>query len=480
MPEYTNDFGLLKWGPGDTLATDNYKGGTTDRELIAALLRLGAETHHHNGAASATSGTDVGARNLDLTLGTDSGGIPAGVRAHYAFTLTASGVESELSDVLYVDTDSPIPAPASPTLGTTTTGGTLAPGTYYYILTAWEGVNTSETNGKNAATITIPVGTATNKITITFPTLPAGATGFNIYRKKAGGVRYVYLASITGSGPTYDDTGSVTEDSNRTYPSTNLTNRQNHVVVALEGTALDPGVTWSLYRTYAEGDWLDSKIASGLTGTSFDDTGAAGSGSPPLTGIAVASPSKILLTGGAEVQGVLPSTMIAGGFAGSFATGAYPTAAAANNGSILWDTTLARWFTSNGSAWTILTPQTNQVLVGWFQDNVPGTQSAVALSRAAARTEALMPLAGSVVGIIVYTNEARTAGTLTVEATINGTGTGLTAVLDGTNTTTKLTTQAIGADTFTAGQRLGVKITTASWTPTTADIDVSLLVTLAG
>lgn len=118
------------------------------------------------------------------------------------------------------------------------------------------------------------------------------------------------------------------------------------------------------------------------------------------------------------------------------------------------------------------------VLSGWFQDNVPGSQTDIALVIANARTEIPMPVAGSIVGITIFSNEARTAGTATVEPTINGTGIGLTAVLDGTNTTTHTAAQAEGLDKFTAGQRIGVKITSASWTPTTADISVAVLVTL--
>jgi hypothetical protein len=116
-------------------------------------------------------------------------------------------------------------------------------------------------------------------------------------------------------------------------------------------------------------------------------------------------------------------------------------------------------------------------LSGWFQDNVAATQTAVALAMGNTHTEAPMPMAGYVVGIAVYSNAARTTGTLTVDATINGTVTGLTAVLDGTNTQTHSTRQALTSDAFTAGQRIGVKITTSgTWAPTTADIDVVVLV----
>lgn len=121
------------------------------------------------------------------------------------------------------------------------------------------------------------------------------------------------------------------------------------------------------------------------------------------------------------------------------------------------------------------------VIDGWFQDNVTANQAAVVLGRGNSRTEVPMPSPGHLVGIVVYSNAARAGGTLTVDATINGTVTGLTAVLDGTNTQTKATRQAQNTDKYTIGQRLGVKITTDSgWLPTTADIDVALLVVSDG
>lgn len=88
-------------------------------------------------------------------------------------------------------------------------------------------------------------------------------------------------------------------------------------------------------------------------------------------------------------------------------------------------------------------------------------------------TEYAMPCQFDIVGISVRSSAARTAGTLTVDATVNGTATGLQAVLNATNTQTAYSTQRRESDTGSAGDRVGVKITTdASWAPTTADIIV--------
>ncbi len=118
--------------------------------------------------------------------------------------------------------------------------------------------------------------------------------------------------------------------------------------------------------------------------------------------------------------------------------------------------------------------------VWFYQDDVAAGQSAVALTcfGDAARTEYPMNRQGSITGIILWSNEGRTADTAVADATINGSATALQATLDSSNTTVDSATQDKGADAFTASQRIGVKLTTGgSWTPTTADIIVGVEVT---
>lgn len=118
------------------------------------------------------------------------------------------------------------------------------------------------------------------------------------------------------------------------------------------------------------------------------------------------------------------------------------------------------------------------------QDAVADSQSAVAMNILETTattstlpvTEYVMPWDFEVIGITISSSEARTAGTLTVDATIDSTVTGLQGVLNATDTTRDYATQARGTDVGTAGQRVGVKLTTASWTPTTADVAVVVYV----
>lgn len=92
-------------------------------------------------------------------------------------------------------------------------------------------------------------------------------------------------------------------------------------------------------------------------------------------------------------------------------------------------------------------------------------------------TEYVIPWEFEVVGISVRATAARTGGTLTVDATINGTATGVQAVLNATDTQSATGSELRGKDVGVAGDRIGCKITTdASWAPTTADVVVTVWV----
>lgn len=114
------------------------------------------------------------------------------------------------------------------------------------------------------------------------------------------------------------------------------------------------------------------------------------------------------------------------------------------------------------------------------QSNVAANQTAVALSIVgqSGNTEVVMAEDGYVMGISVASNDARTGGTLTVDATVNGTAQSIQAILDSTNTTYHYSSVDRQTKTFSKGDRIGVDITTnASWAPTTADIIVNVFIT---
>lgn len=91
----------------------------------------------------------------------------------------------------------------------------------------------------------------------------------------------------------------------------------------------------------------------------------------------------------------------------------------------------------------------------------------------------VMDRAGSIIGIAINALNARTAGTMTVEVYKNGAATGLTAVIDGTNTQYAYGVQATGLDTFVAGDRLDVRGTSASFAPATGSDSIAASITVA-
>lgn len=114
---------------------------------------------------------------------------------------------------------------------------------------------------------------------------------------------------------------------------------------------------------------------------------------------------------------------------------------------------------------------------GFGEDNLAASLTDSQLYRNIQGVEAQIPVVmvrpGSIIGISVASSEARTAGTATFEVFKDGTGTGLTTVLNATDTQYASTTQAESLDTFVAGARLDARVTTdGSWAPTTADVEV--------
>lgn len=124
-----------------------------------------------------------------------------------------------------------------------------------------------------------------------------------------------------------------------------------------------------------------------------------------------------------------------------------------------------------------------------MQSDVAVSQSAVALTVSEVRdvaataddqnavAQVVIPYDFEVIGISVSASAARAAGALTVEATINGTATGLTTALTAGSPQWAYASQIRGSDVGVAGQRIGATITTdGSWSPVTADIVVEVWV----
>ena len=118
---------------------------------------------------------------------------------------------------------------------------------------------------------------------------------------------------------------------------------------------------------------------------------------------------------------------------------------------------------------------------GWYYDNLGTGVAATEMTRAVGRFRPVR--AGFLLGVIITSTVARTAGTCTATVWKKSSGlsgaagatTGLAATLNGTNVGRAATSQDSELDSFIAGDELFVKLESdGSWAPTTADIRVAI------
>jgi hypothetical protein len=81
-------------------------------------------------------------------------------------------------------------------------------------------------------------------------------------------------------------------------------------------------------------------------------------------------------------------------------------------------------------------------------------------------TQWYAPRSGKIVGLTMQVNDTRVSGSITGEVHINAGATGVTAAIDGSNTTNDHTLQA-PADPFVAGDLISVVLTPSSFSPST-------------
>jgi len=116
-----------------------------------------------------------------------------------------------------------IPAPVLSSTATATTGGTLAAGTYYYVITAVYGSNeTTQSNQLSRVTTG-----ATSTVTLTWPSIYS-ASSYRIYRSTSSGVYtsvgyYSTTGTVSGANLTFTDTNAAKTVTSVTPPVVNTT-----------------------------------------------------------------------------------------------------------------------------------------------------------------------------------------------------------------------------------------------------------------
>jgi hypothetical protein len=307
MGSLTDHYQLQELSSGDAFSTNGQKYTTVDRATIDRLLYVGAEGHVHTGDSTIQANPTTPGSVVASTTG---GTVPSGVTVYYAYTwVDDNGFETAASSTASAVMPPQVSTPGAPALAAGGSG-TLIAGSYYYEVSAYTGTSSSETVASVPAFFTL---SATGAITVLFPSLPSGASGFNIYRKGPGGANYLFLASVAvsaGSPASYTDNGTVAQDCNRFNPTSNTTTSTNSVVFTLP-TAVPAGFVWNLYRTYSVGVWANSLLSASNAAdvSSYTDIGSATTAqAPPTSTQLIATPSKIDLA--TETTGVLPASNV--------------------------------------------------------------------------------------------------------------------------------------------------------------------------
>lgn len=277
----TQRFNFLTLEDGTNLSSQGGRFGIGDRRAMDRILAA-LETHDHAGGDRLTNPVGV-----PLGQVVDAGGtLPGGLTLHYRVAFVDRfGLETAASDEITVLTPSRISPPQPPTL-TAVAGGALDPGVHYYALTVEKDGQSTQLG--SPAVITLQAGEGS--VSLDLPTLPAGATGFGIWRQGPFDSYYTKIAT-TVVDPTVDD-GSVPPDDCATDPAklpplTNRTNSVNQVEITAPDVArlADPEsgiVAWRIYRTENSGQYPPNSLVAEVTEddgsggivSTFNDTGA--------------------------------------------------------------------------------------------------------------------------------------------------------------------------------------------------------------
>lgn len=273
----TSHFGLTRVGQGEQLSKNGYAFGDLDRLAIDNIL-YAAITHSHDGSNRLTDPTVA----VGLTTASSGGSLPAGTTLYYRASLVDKyGLETQASTEAVVTTPPPISPPSAPSGNIETTSGTIGPGTWSYQVTYITATG-GETTTSSPNNLVVVNGT-TNRIVLTLPALPAGASGYRIYRQRPGQTQFYYLDQVATS--LYYDT-SLPEDSTITAPTVNTTNSTNAVTVTVPGGTIPIGcMGWKIYRALDSGGYDgnslvhfvvegSSDISTDIT-TTYVDTGDA-------------------------------------------------------------------------------------------------------------------------------------------------------------------------------------------------------------
>lgn len=268
----TTSLGLAKMLPSEK---PGYEFTYTNMDLLNRLLQF-LMSHRHDGVdGDATTPPSPPTVIEDPTEGL----LRSGVTYYYRVsTLNDDLVETQASLSSWVTISGAIDQPDVPVANIVTTGGDLPAGVYQYAVTCWVDTWTKDTT---ALPITVDLTTAGGdhqQVELTMPSLPAGADGYNVYRRFPGSTLFTWQASLTGTqtDPWVDST--LTDPGTyRTLPTADLTGYRKSVQIERPAGATQ----WRIYRSTDDTDWQGTFLSDSSASTFLDEGAGTGFGAPP-------------------------------------------------------------------------------------------------------------------------------------------------------------------------------------------------------
>lgn len=274
MSGRTARFKLNRFGGGTsgTIGDDGQKYTSSDRDTIDRLLtQVEIHDHHYRPvtAALATAATAV------LVQG--GGALPSGHTYYYRYAVVdVQGIESLAAPAVAKPTPNLLAIPAMPSAYVNATDvGTLAPGTYYYSLTALRGAEETPLS----AAITLSIIAGEGAVRVTLPPL-GSADSFRVWRMGFNEAGFTKLGVVAAAE--YLDNGSIAADPCACDPG-NLPPQMNTgisnyaVTVTLPvGVDLSTARSWRLYRSVYAGMFPTNALVHEVVerATEWDPTSA--------------------------------------------------------------------------------------------------------------------------------------------------------------------------------------------------------------
>lgn len=318
MANRTPRFGFTTFdNPADRLSLHGYKAFGADRVLIDQILTLAVERHTHTGefVSSAVPGPP------DLQLSIIAGALPPNRPVYYRTSrVDARGQEHMASQPAVAYTPSQVSTPAPPTVLRGPGAGTLPPGNYLYVVSAYTNDSSNETLASTPATTNLDV---IGGFTVVLPRPPSSATGWNIYRRGPTDYNPMHVTSVSVDDTTFVDTGALLSRT-RSLPTRNTSSSSSSVTIT-QADGLDAGETVKIYRTFDPTDWEDSLLEWTAVLPYVDAGQPTRTGYPPDISVAVGAAPKIDLgdhTTGRPPPGLThPATQINFTFTGPVGVG---------------------------------------------------------------------------------------------------------------------------------------------------------------